>query len=398
MSLPTSEPILPENQENLPPARRRRQKRTVIPKGSGARNDFLQDLARRMVPSFDFFLFSLLCGVAIGIAMIFDAPSLYLLAVLLAPFMAPVTGLSLATVVGAPVFFLQSLGGVGVGGLLVFITGLISGWLSKFTETLTLEQAYFHTHFSWPDIILLSVGAALTIYLLIRSPKQRPLVASVALAYELYLPVGAAGFGFAVGARGLWPDGLIVFAVHLALAALIGSIMLAVLGLRPSNFFGYTVGSTLALAGVAALIVISGISTAVTTNIALPSATATHTLPPTLTPTTSTTPLPPTITPTPTNTLMPTRTPTQTLTPAPTPVYARINARGDDGAIIREEPGYNANYVIVMSNGMLVEVLPEIVEADGATWVHIRTSRELGNLEGWIVRSLLQTATPVPGW
>jgi len=398
MSLPTSEPIPTNNQENLPPARRRRQKRTVIPKGIGARNDFLQDLARRMIPSFDFFLFSLLCGVTIGIAILFDSPSLYLLAVLLAPFMAPVTGLALATVVGSPVFFLQSLGGISIGGLLVFLSGLISGWLSKYSAALSLDQAFFHTHFSWPDIFVLSIGAALTIYLLIRSPQQRPLVASVALAYELYLPIGAAGFGLAVGAQGLWPDGLIVFAVHLALAALIGSIMLAILGMRPSNFFGYTVSSTLALTGVAAVIIISGLGTAVSTNLALPSPTTTNTPTLTTSPTASTTPLPPTITPTPTNTLVPTRTPTQTLTPAPTPVYARINAKEDDGAIIRKEPSYAASYVIVMSNGMLVEVLPEIVEADGATWVHIRTSRELGNLEGWIVRSLLQTATPVPGW
>lgn len=398
MSLPTSEPIPTNNQENLPPARRRRQKRTVIPKGIGARNDFLQDLARRMIPSFDFFLFSLLCGVAIGIAIFVDSPSLYLLAVLLAPFMAPVSGLALATVVGSPVFFLQSLGGISIGGLLVFLSGLISGWLSRFSAALSLDHAFYHTHFSWPDIIVLSIGAALTIYLLIRSPQQRPLVASVALAYELYLPVGAAGFGLAVGAQGLWPDGLIVFAVHLALAALIGSIMLAILGMRPSNFFGYTVSSTLALTGVAAVIIISGLGTAVSTNLALPSPTTTNTPTFTTSPTASTTPLPPTITLTPTNTLVPTRTPTQTLTPAPTPVYARINAKGDDGAIIRKEPSYTASYVIVMSNGMLVEVLPEIVEADGATWVHIRTSRELGNLEGWIVRSLLQTATPVPGW
>ena len=170
------------------------------------------------------------------------------------------------------------------------------------------------------------------------------------------------------------------------------------MGLRPSNFFGYTVSSTLVLVGVAAVIIISGISTAVSTNIALPSPTTTYTATITITPTASTTPLPPTTTSTSTNTLVPTRTPTKTLTPAPTPVYARINAKGDDGAIIREEPSYDAGYVKVINNGMLVEVLPEIVEADGTTWVHVRTSRELGNLEGWIVRSLLQTATPVPGW
>ena len=202
MSLPTSEPIHPKNQENLPPARRRRQKRTVIPKGMSARNDFLQDLARRIVPSFDFFLFSMLCGLAIGLAIIFDNPSLYLLAVLLAPFMAPVTGLALATVVGSPVFFLQALGGNQCRG-----SAGISEWINQLDGCLKIGchrrwSRLSTTHvFHGPMAIVLSIGAALTIFLLIRSPQQRPLVASVALAYELYLPIGAAGFGLAVGMR-----------------------------------------------------------------------------------------------------------------------------------------------------------------------------------------------------
>lgn len=397
MSLPTSEPIPSESPESLPPARRRRMKRSLLPRGNDERSEFLQELARLVVPSADFFIFSLLCGLVLSAAIRYNQPALFVLAALLAPFMAPVAGLSLATIVGSPVFFFQALGGISIGSILVFISGAISGLIFKNSD-LVLTQTYAHTHFSWADFLVLALGMGLTIYLLIRAPKQRPLVSSVAIAYELYLPIGAAGFGLVYGAPGLWPDGLIVFLVHLALAALVGAVMLLIVGLRPSNFFGYTVGGTLMLAGLASVIIISGISTAYKANIALPEPTLPLPATFTLTPSITSTSLPATITPTATNTLVPTRTPTTTITPAPTPIYARINAKGDSGAFIRKEPGYNSEYAIVMNNGMLVEVLPEIVEKDGATWVHVKTTGELGELDGWIVRSLLQTATPAPGW
>jgi len=46
-------------------------------------------------------------------------------------------------------------------------------------------------------------------------------------------------------------------------------------------------------------------------------------------------------------------------------------------------------------NGMLVEVLPEIQQDGNLTWVHVRTT---DGREGWILRGLLSTATPVPNW
>jgi SH3-like domain-containing protein len=79
----------------------------------------------------------------------------------------------------------------------------------------------------------------------------------------------------------------------------------------------------------------------------------------------------------------------------PTPVWARISVKDGNGAYIRAEPSYDANYVKSLLNGYLIQVLPDVVIADGATWVKVRTAE---GVEGWIVRSLLATATPAPGW
>jgi uncharacterized membrane protein len=395
MNLPTSEPLPPENFKSLPAARRRRKSRVLLPKEKTERAAFLDDLARRITPSFDFFLFSLLAGIVIAAALLLDSPALFLLGALLAPFMAPALGFSLASIVGSFNFFLMNLGSMATGSLLVFICGALAGWATRLWPTLVFHQAVFHTRFTWPDFIVLTLGAVLTVFLLVRSPQTKPLVASVALAYELYLPIGAAGFGLTSAVVGLWPDGLIVFIVHLAWAALAGTLVLAILGLRPVTFFGYTLGSSLALISLAAVIAISGIGTAVFARVAMPPPPPSKT--PTITPTRTLTltPVPPTSTVTPTLTLIPSATLTSTITPQPTPIWARISAGQFSGALVRADPNVNGKVVKSLLNGMLVQVLPEAAQSGGITWVHIRTS---DGVVGWIVRSLLETATPSPGW
>jgi hypothetical protein len=79
----------------------------------------------------------------------------------------------------------------------------------------------------------------------------------------------------------------------------------------------------------------------------------------------------------------------------PTPVWARISAAEGNGALVRAEPNYDAPVAATLLNGTLVEVLPDVVNNGGVAWVHIRT---VNNKEGWIVRTLLRTATPAPSW
>ncbi len=395
MSLPTSEPLEPLDPNDLPPARRRRMKRRIIPTDSSEQALFLEEIAQRLMPSYDFFLSIILMGFMICIAVWFDSPALFILAAILAPFLSPVLGLSLATVAGSVSYFLQSIGSFFVGSLLLFGIGLGIGFILP-TESLesNLHSQYF-THFSVPNFILLSVCTILAAAYLIRSKSAYPRIASVGLAYEILIPIGLAGFGLSSGFPGLWPDGLIVYLVHLSWAVLIATITITLLGLRPHNFFGYTVSTTIALISVATFIALISVGTAYTTHVALPSRTPTTTGTPTNTATITNTPLPPTRTLTPTNTLIPSQTPSPTPTVGPTPVWARISAGSEaGGAYVREEPSGNAAQVILLANGDLVQILPEVDSSDGRTWIHIRTKD--GEKEGWIMRALLVTATPKP--
>ncbi|HSV86647.1 MAG TPA: SH3 domain-containing protein, partial [Levilinea sp.] len=218
-----------------------------------------------------------------------------------------------------------------------------------------------------------------------------PIAPSIALVYGLYLPVGMAGFGISSGVPGFWPDGLTIFAVHLGWAALAGTITLLVMGLRPFNIFGYALGTSFAMAGIAALIVISGLGMAIRQNepvaIAPPPETATMTL--TLRPsaTVTLTPIPPTQTATRTAT----RTPVATATLSPTPIWARVRPNDLGGVLVRAEPDYAATVVISLLNDTPVEFLPESQQQGNTVWVKVKTQ---DGATGWIVRSLLITVTP----
>jgi hypothetical protein len=166
-----------------------------------------------------------------------------------------------------------------------------------------------------------------------------------------------------------------------------------VVGFKPLTLFGYTLGGAVTLVGVILVIGLSGAGAAFGGQIALPTLTPTATLTITPSPTITMTPVPPTLTPTLTETPTPTVTPTETPTPSPTPMYALVAAVNSNGAVLREEPG--GKVIRSYFNGTLMQVLPDTVIVDGAVWVHVIAP---DGAEGWMIQSVLATATPAPNW
>lgn len=386
--------------------RRRRRRRLLVPTGKTERALYLNEIAKRLNPSLDFFLFSFLAGLVIGVAILLDNPAIYILAALLSPFMAPVVALGFSASVGSLRFFAQSAGSLLLGSSIVFFCGMISGWISRLFTNLTTGQTRFFTSFSVPGFFLLIIGAALAIYLTVRVPKQRSLVASVALAYGIYIPIGVAGFGLTSKVAGLFPEALKVSGVHLFSVLLIGALVLILLKLRPFTFFGYLLTAILLGVGIYTLIVSSALGSALKMQVQ-PFVNATRTadnqssgVPAFTTPTETPRPVDsveptPTIATTPSNTVPPTRTPTITITPKPTPVWAMVftNSEEYSGVIVRKEPA--GEYLTSLLNEQVVQVLPDTQTVGSTVWAHIILE---DGREGWIVRNLLLTATPVPGW
>ncbi len=390
--------ITPDDPEQLPPARRRRAQRLLAPMETEDRIDFLDKVAHRASPSFDFFLFSLLAGAVIAGGYLLDSQPLLVLAAILSPMMAPVIGIALGTVVGSVQFFLRSLIGLLIGSLLVFLVGILAGYVSRLWYPLDFSQAHLHAQLSWATFLLVALGAGMTSAAMVRTEKSAALP-SVALAYGLYLPISAAGLGLGSGEPFLFPDGLIVFAQYLSGAVLIAVLTFVILGFRPLTLFGYTVGAVVLLLGIVVLIGVSGAGASFGAQIALPThtSTATPTQTLTMTPTlTPRTPLPPTATATQTETPTLTSSPTHTVTPTPTPIVALVNAGEAGGAHLRAEPGFQALSLTLLQNGTPVQVMPDDpVQEGGGIWIHIRTIK---GEDGWILQILLVTATPAPNW
>lgn len=401
-------------------ARRRRARRTFFPADAEGRTAVLADLARRAYPSYDLFIYAILSGAILAAGYLLDSQAVIIFGVLAAPLLTPWVGLSLAAVTGSPRFFIQTLAALLVSAGLVFVIGLAAGFADSPFEPRTLNEIHLHSRL-WPsELAVLALGALLLIVTFVRT-EDKPYLPSVILAYAFYLPVSAAGFGLGANLEGVWPQAAQVALVHLTWATLFGILALASLRFRPRSFGGFIVSLLLTLSLLAGLLTWTGWGRAaldLTRGTTPPPALSEVEGPvPTsyfpLTPTLSGSP-PPRPNPSPSATLprpsataspSPTvegaaETPAETVTPSitiePTPIFARINSPEGGGAKVRNSPG--GEYLLTLSNGFFVEVLGETEERMGVIWAKIAVERNGERLEGWIIQSLLMTATPVVNW
>jgi hypothetical protein len=393
MGLDLNEPIEDQEDQNLSRARRRRQRRKVIaPLTPDEKTNYIQDVLTKAAPSFDFFLFSLFAGTFIGLGFMLDAPYILLLGALISPIMAPVVGISLGVILGSTKYFFRSLGGFLIGAILNVLGSALTGLITRLLPESDIKQVQLFAQLEWAPFLVVGIGAILTAATLVQE-KRHPGIPSVALAYGLYIPLAVAGFGLGSGIPHLWPDGLVLFAIHLSWAALIGAITLAFMGFRPLTLFGYSIGGVIALGAIILALAFFGVGMAFQGNLAMP--TETPTLTPSLTPTVtpSPTPIPPTATLTPTLTPTATLTPTYTLTPSPTPVEARVDS--NSGIVIREEPNGDSPVVSRAANGSILQLLGESeVDNFGRTWLLALDLKT--NIQGWVLSGLVITATPAP--
>ena len=235
------------------------------------------------------------------------------------------------------------------------------------------------------------------------------------IAYEIFLPISAAGFGLSSNIRGLWPEAGLVFLIHLALSLMISLVIFFYMGFHPLEANGYALTIGLALVGLVVLGGFAGfgnlinirgdqayatsIPTVVPSNPTVPSnplAPATTRPNPTLLPT-----MEKLATPTARPSIKPSSTPpalTSTLdvtpipTLLPTPVYGRVQSESG-GVMVRYKPGGIS--ITTVQNGYMAEILTDTpVIIDGATWVHVIIKTSTRDIDGWVLRDRIETATP----
>jgi len=416
-SEPASQPH-PETPEFVSARARRRRalRRAYFPTDEQGRAELFNHLTRRAFPSYELFVFSLVAGAIVGLGYIFNAQALLIFGILVAPLLTPWIGTTLSIVAGALRLFAQTLIALFVSALIIFLGGWLAGFASRPFQPLTFNEAFIHSRLWWADLIVLTIGAILITISFVRS-ENRPYLPSALLAYELFLPLSAAGFGLGAGVGEIWPAGLFVFLVHLAWGTFFGLITLFFLRFYPTSFGGlaFTGLTFIALIAIVAVytgfgnwaMIETGLATPVplavvestatpsampsttsslkpaeaTTAVGAPISTASRTARPTLT----------------AATLPPTETPTTTVTAEPTPILGIIRASEGGGAFIRENPG--GTVIATLTNGSTVTIVPnDLQDVNGVIWVHVVALIEERRVEGWMIQTVLQTATPVVDW
>jgi hypothetical protein len=417
----------------------------MFPTDAEGQAALIYDLSRRAYPSIELFVFSLTCGAILGLGFLLDSQAVLLLGILITPLMTPWVGFLLALLTGSIRFLFETLMALFVSAVIVFVGGLLTGFAARLFLPMTLDNVFIHARLWWPELAVLAVGAITLVASFARS-EQKPFLPSVIIAYAFYLPINAGGFGLGSGIVGIWPQGILVFLVHFALASALGLLTLFIIKLRPTTSgVIFSVISFLLFIAILVFLMASGlpsptqlISATSTSTATLtveptqtpsltPSPTATTTSSPTSsrTPTPSTTPTEGTVTITTTTTITSTATQTETatatltltisptaftptttvsvtpsatftITPTPQLTSGIIQASEGGGANLRQTP--NGKYLMTLDNGTVVEIYPDFKQVNGVAWIHVAVTRNGQRVEGWLLESVVSYSTPVPNF
>lgn len=400
--------------------RRRAQRRAYFPSDEEGRAALFTHLAHRAFPSYELFVFSLISGTILGLGYFLDSQALLIFGVLVAPLMTPWIGISLATIAGSARFFAQTFAAMVVSALIVFLIGALAGFASRIAPPRVFNEAFIHTRLWWPDIVTITIGAIILTISFVRS-EERPYLPSALLTYGLFLPLAAAGFGLGsgVGMTEIWPQGLYVFLVHFTWATFFAILSLFFLRFYPTSPGGLVFTGVIFIILIAVVVSLTGFGrwvmekaglatplpvaaavtlssptplSATTSSPELDNATSVIAAAPSITATRQ-----PSVTRTPRPTLAPTETSTSTITAEPTPIVALIRAAEGGGAFIRERPG--GIVVATLGNGSTVTIVPDqFQEVNRVLWVQVYAVVNDERVDGWMMQSVLQTATPIANW
>jgi len=384
MTLPPGESYV--DPERLKRARQRRARRMLTQLQADEREAFLESLARTVTPGAELYLRAVLAALAIGLGYRSGQPGLLFVGVLLAPLMTPILGMGLAAVSGSLRFFLLQAGAMALAGVAFALISGAAGGLGPTAEASGLLAAS-HTTLNLLDLGVVIAGACLLAYFLVRRERLDPL-ASAAVAYEVLIPLGAAGFAAAHGDWTLASDGGLTFGLHLTWAVVAGLATLAFLGFRPLVGSGHSLGMAIGLMGVVALLGAAGLGASVLAAMPTPTPTPTLTPTPSRTPTDTATPTA-SGTPTATRTASPTATATPTITTIPP--RASVVRAGNSGVFLRQAP--MGALVAGVFGGTELEILGGPLTYQGEAWYQVRLAD--GTI-GWMIGDYLATLTPVP--
>jgi hypothetical protein len=382
----TFEPMQPvDDPESLPRARRRRANRMLTQMRADEREAYLEELAHQVSPGIDLYLLAGAAAVLIGLAYRFDQIVLLVAAVLVGPRLAPIAGMALAAVCGSLRYFGRQIGALLLSLLMALVVVGLVGGVGDSGSASVLAAGY--AGLNLVDFVVVVIAASLMASNLARSGTIDS-IASALLAYELFLPAGAVGYGMVTAQTAVWQGAAMTLALNLSWAVVACGLVLVLYGFRPLTGSGYSLPAAIAL--MAAIGLFSALNLGVSVLAAVPTPT------PTPSPTPTATPSPPptatrTATATDTATITPTATHTATPTLTPTPPAALVFGTGGAGVLLRDAPNGESSSGLI--EGLPVVILAGPQDVSGEQWLEVRAA---DGRQGWILARYISTLTPTP--
>jgi uncharacterized hydrophobic protein (TIGR00271 family) len=200
------------------------------------RSEVLGELEIASSPGFDFFLLVILsCSIA-TFGLITDSAAVIIGAMLVAPLMSPILGLSLASVAGEQRMFRRAIVALVEGVFLAIVLSAILGWIARLLPFDILveipDEVISRTRPSPFDLGIALAGGAAAAYALAQ-PRLSAALPGVAIATALMPPLCTVGIGISLENPQVTLGALLLFFTNLASISFAGIIVFAALGFRP---------------------------------------------------------------------------------------------------------------------------------------------------------------------
>lgn len=200
------------------------------------REEVIQELDVASSPGFDFFLLVVLsCSIA-TLGLITNSAAVIIGAMLVAPLMSPILGLSVASVAGKRRMFQRSVVALTQGAFLAVVFAAALGWLSHLLPFGVLEEIpveiLARTKPSPFDLGIALAGGAAAAYAL-ANPKISAALPGVAIATALMPPLCTVGLGISLADLSITFGALLLFLTNFAAISFAGIVVFALLGFRP---------------------------------------------------------------------------------------------------------------------------------------------------------------------
>jgi len=220
-------------------------KRWLRPLPAERRAEVLEQLSQASSPSFDFFVLVILSTSIATFGLITDSAAVVIGAMLVAPLMSPILGLSLASVAGENRVFERATIALVRGIFLAVLLSSLISWLAQalpFDVFQTLPgEILARTHPTLFDLGIALAGGSAAAYALAQ-PNISAALPGVAIATALVPPLCTAGIGVSLQRIDIVLGASLLFITNLVTISFAGILVFAALGFRPRYRVEKTMG------------------------------------------------------------------------------------------------------------------------------------------------------------